>query len=483
MGDMPRAPGIPVIGSAPQVALQQFEFFDAARERCGSLFQVDFGVTSVVMVADPNIAQEVWVERAKHFDKGEDFWDSLREFLGNGLPMSDGEVWRRSRRLMNPEFRRARIAGFAETIREGVAEGIEELEGPAGRGETIEISEWTAKLLSILTVRILFGAEFDTSRMDSIRAALTVLLDNTLSGMVTRKLPDWVPVPGAGDLETAKQTIDSVVMDLIAERRKNPGESKDLLGMLIEATQGEADFPDHQLRDEAISVYLAGYETTAWTLAWAIWLLADHPGIVRELQDEVDEIDEPMRCPLLGATIDEVMRLYPSAPFLPRRATVDEELGGYPIPKGTTVVLSPWLIHRNPDVWPNPKRFDPRRHLGEHPERPKLALVPFGAGKRICIGKGLAKLEAHSTLHALLRKFTPRPGAGPRSRPALSTTLRSRDGISCPSRPPPLLTGTIAACPASLPSCSPPPACSPAGPTRPRPSIPAPPRTPSQPSP
>ena len=428
-GQLPRAPGLPLVGSLPAVLRQQFDFFDAARERCGSLFEVDFGVTRVVMIADPKLAQVVWVDRAKNFDKGEEFWDGIRDILGNGLPASDGEVWRRSRRLMNPEFRRARIAGFAETIRAGVDEALDELEGPAKRGETLEASAWTSTLLSVLTVRLLLGSEFDTSRMENIQVALRALLDNTLAGVVTRKLPSWIPVPGTGELEDALKTIDEVIYAAIADHRRNPSESRSLLGMLIEATDSDPEFSDQQLRDEAMGIYLAGYETTAWTLAWALYLLSQHPDIVRELQAEADATDNPMQSPLLSATIDEVTRLYPSAPFLPRRAVVDEELAGYPIPQGTTVVVSPWLIQRNPAFWPDPQRFDPRRHLGEHPERPKLALCPFGAGKRICIGKGLAMIEAHTTLHRLLRRFTPQPGDGPRSVPALSTTLRSRDGI------------------------------------------------------
>ena len=426
---MPVAPGLPLVGSLPNVAAQQLDFFSQACEQCGDIFEVDFGLTKVVILASPELSAEILLERPKHFEKGGEFWAGIREMIGNGLPVSEGDHWRRQRRLMNPEFRRSKIAGFAEIIAKGVDEGLEELEAPAARAELIPISKWTASLLSRLTVRVLFGGDFDTKRIDSIRFALSSMLDRIMSGVVVRKLPDWVPVPGAEGFAEARKIIDDLVYEVIAERRRNPRESNDLLSLLLSATDEQGTMSDEELRDEVITTYLAGYETTAWTLAWGLWLLADHPQVVRELQAEVDSTEDPMKCPLLGATINEVMRLYPSAPLLPRRALVDEQLGGYPIPAGTTVVFSPWVVHRNPRIWPDPQRFDPHRHLGEQPERHRLALMPFGAGQRICIGKGLALLEAHYTLAKLLRKFTPRPSGGPPARPRLSTTLRSRDEI------------------------------------------------------
>lgn len=432
---MPVAPGIPLLGSLPNVAVQQLDFFSEACEQCGDIFEVDFGLTKVVMLASPELTSEILIERPKNFEKGGDFWAGIRELLGNGLPVSEGDHWRRQRRLMNPEFRRTRIAAFAELIATGVDEGLEELETLAASGESIPISKWTASLLSRLTIRVLFGGDFDTSRIDSIRNALTTMLDRIMSGVVVRNLPDWVPVPGGEGFAEARKVIDDLIYEVIAERRRNPTDSHDLLNLLIAATDDEGTMSDEQLRDELVSTYLAGYETTAWTLAWGLWLLSEHPQVVRELQAEVDAIENPMKWPLLGATVTEIMRLYPVAPLLPRRAIVDEQLAGYPIPAGTTVVFSPWVLHRNPRIWPDPQRFDPHRHLGEQPQRHRLALMPFGAGQRICIGKGLSLMESHYVLAKLLKRFTPRPGDGPAPRPRLSTTLRSRDEIEIRLQP------------------------------------------------
>jgi cytochrome P450 len=431
---IPRAPGLPLLGSLPALLRERFDFFLRARERCGDIFVLDLGVQEVVVVADPIAAEEVFVSRSKNFDKGEEFWNGAREAVGNGLALSDGELWRRQRRLMNPEFRREKIAGFRATIEATVDELLDELERMAG-DETLDISGWTSNLLTTLTVRLLIGTELEPETFARLRSALGVILDGILSGIVTRKLPGWVPVPGASEFEQARQTIDEIILGMISERRAASEPGHDLLGMLLAATDEDGVMSDRQLRDEVVVTYIAGYETTAWALAWGLMLLAEHGQLVADLQAEVDAHDNLMAIPLLDATVREILRLYPSVPFLPRRAVVDEELLGYPIPAGTTVVVLPWLIHRNPKFWPNPTRFDPRRHL-DAPSRPRLAWMPFGAGQRVCIGQGLALMEANVALGKLLRRFTPMRGRGrgrgrghKRSEPRLSATLSSRDGI------------------------------------------------------
>lgn len=426
---MPRAPGLPLLGSLPALLRERFDFFERVREQCGDIFLLDLGVQEVVVVADPLAAEQIFVQRSKNFDKGEDFWNGAREAVGNGLALSDGELWRRQRRLMNPEFRRERIASFRATIEATVDELLDELEQLSVGEQTIDISAWTTNLLSTLTVRLLIGAQLDPDTYARLRGALGIILDAVLAGIVTRKLPGWIPVPGASRFEEARQTIDEIILGMITERRAASDPGHDLLGMLLVATDEEGVMSDKQLRDEVVVTYIAGYETTAWALAWGLMLLAEQRELVAELQAEVDAHDDLMTIPLLDATVRESLRMYPSVPFLPRRAVVDEELLGYPIPAGTTVLVLPWLIHRNPRYWPDPTRFDPRRHL-DASTRPKLAWMPFGAGQRICIGQGLALMEANVTLGKLLRRFTPMSGRGhKRSEPRLSATLSSRDGV------------------------------------------------------
>jgi cytochrome P450 len=426
---LPRAPRLPIVGSLPALVHERLAFLDRARARCGDVFSVDLGVDDLVIVADPEVAEDILIHRSKHFDKGGAFWEGAREAVGNGLAFSEGELWRRQRRLMNPEFRRERIAGFRATIRATVEELLRELEGPAARREALDISAWTSKLLATLTVRILFGGELNPHTFDRLRDAFGVVLDRMMSGLVTRQLPAWLPVPGAARFDAARETLDELILAVIAERRASPREGDDLLGMLLTAADDEGKMSDRQLRDEVVVTFIAGYETTAWALAWGLMLLAERPATVAELQAEIDAHEDMLAVPLLDATVREILRLYPSAPLIPRRATVDEELLGHRIPAGSVVMVSPWLIHRNPKVWPDPLRFDPHRHL-EDVKRPKLAWMPFGAGQRLCIGMGLALMEANLALGMLLLRFTPAPVPGrKRAEPRLSTTLSTTDGV------------------------------------------------------
>lgn len=425
----PKAFRMPVLGSVPSLLFQRYGFLERARDRCGNIFRVDLGVGEITIVGDPVLAEEVFIQRARHFDKGGEFWEGAREAIGNGLALSEGDLWRRQRRLMNPEFRRERIAGFAATITTTIEQSVRELEPLAARGEPTDISLWTTKLLATLTLRILLGSELDEAKFVAFRDALGVMLDGILSGVVTRKLPGWVPVPGAARFEAARQTADEIVLSLIAERRAAGGTGHDLLSMLLAAADDEGGMSDGQLRDEVVLTYIAGYETTAWALAWGLMVLADEPGLVGELQAELDREQDLRAIPLLDACVREALRLYPSAPLIPRRALVDEQLGGYRISAGTQLIVSPWLVHRNPEIWPEPARFDPYRHL-QDTARPRLSWMPFGAGQRICIGKGLAMMEATMAMGMLLRRYTPLPASGRRrSEPRLSSTLSSRDGV------------------------------------------------------
>ena len=425
--EIPRAPRLPLIGAMPELLWRRYGFFTRAREQCGDLFVVDLGLEDLVIVADPALAEDVLVRRSQAFDKGGNFWDQSREAVGNGLTFSEGEVWRRQRRRMNPEFRRAKIMGFRATIRATVDELLVELEREVAQAGQLDISVWTAKLLATLTVRLLFGGELDAATFERLHQALGDLLAGVLVGVVTRTLPAWVPVPGAARFEAAIATIDEIVLALIAERRASPRDGNDVLSLLLSVTDEDGAMTDRELVDEVVVLYSAGYETTAWALAWTTMALAEQPELVRELQAELDRGDDPLALPLLDATFREGLRLYPSAPFVPRRAVCDETLGGYRIPAGTQVVVMSWLIHRDPRHWPNPTRFDPRRHL-EPSERPRMAWMPFGGGQRLCLGMGLAMMEGTMALAQLLRRFTPLP-ASRRSEPRLSVTLASRDGV------------------------------------------------------
>ncbi|MEM9459873.1 MAG: cytochrome P450 [Myxococcota bacterium] len=421
---MPRASGLPLVGSLPRMLWHQFEFLERSFGDKGRIFELDLGVTRAVVVADLGAAEEVLVSKARSFDKGGDFWDGLREVLGGGLPVSEGTQWRRQRRLMQPQFGRRALAGYEQTVVQTVHKALHTF--PVGR--PVDVEKWCDLLLAEVTVRVLFGTDLDDSRIDELREGMAGLFDALLGGIVTRRLPRWLPVPGRGTLEAGRRLVDRTVTALIDERRRRPGASDDLLGRLLRATDELGEMSDRQLLDEAVTIYIAGYETTGKALAWTLWLLATHPRICAEIQRQLDDDDGS----LLKACVHEGLRLYPPSPLVPRRTVVDEVIGGFDVAAGTHVLVCPWLIHRDPELWPCPETFDPGRFLddGHSRKRSRLAWIPFGVGQRQCIGKSLALVELDRALQTILRRFTPRVSASmPRPTPRLSATLGASRGI------------------------------------------------------
>lgn len=425
--DIPRAPCLPLVGSIPHVLRQHFAFFERAHQTCGDLFVVDLGIDEIVLVGDPHITEQIFVHRVKNYDKGGGFWDQARASIGNGVAFAEGELWRRQRRLMNPGFRRAMIMGFHEIMDTTIDELLDELEREVEARETLDISAWTATLTGTLTMRLLFGGELDAEAFAALRNSLVDLTNSLLVRVITRSLPPWIPVPGAARARASAELIEELVLGIIAERRASPTAGNDLLNHLLNATDEQGAMSERQLLAELITLYVASYETTAGALAWTLMLLAEHPQLVRELQTELAANDDALDIPLIDAVFREGLRLFPSAPFLPRRAVNDDVLGGYRIPANTQVITMPWLIHRHPRYWPVPLRFDPRRHLVEH-TRPRMAWIPFGAGQRTCIGMGMAMMEGSLALGGVLRRFTPLPTKR-RSEPRVSGSLSSRDGV------------------------------------------------------
>lgn len=423
---IPKVAGLPLVGSLPRLLVRQLQFLEEAMAREGSIYELDLGVARAVVVADVRAAERVLLDNAANFAKVGVFWEGMRELLGQGLGSSEGELWRRQRKMIQPKFQRNFLEGYRGTIADTI-EG--ELEGLRSSG-SIDVRLWCDRLLELLVVRILFGSDLDASRVEEFRTTLAGVSDSMIQGLVTRQLPRWLPMPGRGRLDQARRMFNARVTALIAERRRHPGEGNDLLRLLLGATDELGAMSDAHLIDEAITFYIAGYETTGTALAWTLWLLASHPRIRDQVHAELDGGSD--EAPLLQACLQEGLRLYPPAMFVVRNTVVDDELAGHHVSAGTTVIVSPWLIHRNPELWPRPNEFDPTRFMDPAlvAARPRLAWVPFSAGQRICIGKALAMLELEEAVRRVMRRFTPTLAEDhPPPRPKLSTVLRSSTGI------------------------------------------------------
>ncbi len=344
----------------------------------------------------PDHMREVLVEQSSRFVKQGGANDRLVPFLGNGLLTADGEVWKRHRRLMQPAFHHARIAGYAQTMVEHAAR----VDWAADT--VIDIGQAMRDLTLGIAAKTLFDHDI-TGDSDTIGRVMDGFQHATRLSLI----PDWIPTPRRMRGRRATRQIDELVTRLVAERRRD-GLTDDLLSMLLEID----GLSDTELRDELVTLFIAGHDTTSHALTWTWMLLARHPAAHDRLLDELGSVlagrlptvtDLP-QLPWTRAVIDEAMRLYPPAYAVARVAAEPAHLGGYPLDPGAQVVLWIWHAHRDGRWFRDPLRFRPERFMGE-PEHPKHAYLPFGAGTRQCIGRGFALMEMALVLATLAQKY------------------------------------------------------------------------------
>ncbi len=406
-----------------------------AREH-GDVARFRMGPVELHLLNRPEWIRDVLVTRAASFHKGRGL-ERAKRLLGEGLLTSEDPVHLRQRRMMQPAFHAQRIAGYAGAMAALADRSTERWSAGQVRDVALEMTRLTLAIVG----RTLFDADVE-SEADEIGAALTTAL-----GLFGRtftlpyfELLDRLPLPMNRRFDRAKARIDATIARLIAERRRAPG-GADLLSLLVSASDTEGDgggMTDAQVRDEAITIFLAGHETTANALAWTWYLLARNPDAEARLHAEVDAVlggrsptaaDLP-RLPWTEMVLAESMRLFPPAWIIGRRAIEPQEIGGFDVPRGSIVVVSQWVTHRDPRWFPDPERFDPERFRASAKEaRPRFAYFPFGGGPRVCIGEGFAWMEGVLVLAAIARRW--RLGLAPDQDivPAPSITLRPRDGI------------------------------------------------------
>jgi cytochrome P450 len=362
-------------------------------------------------IRHPDHLQEVLVTRAASFEKKHSAFRRLAEVLGDGLLNSDGDRWRRHRRMIQPAFSTARVAGYAASM---VDETMSALHRFAD-GETRDLDHDMMELTLRVVNRALFShdAGGDTA---TVSRAMTAFQER-LTG--PELVPRWVPWPRRRRTEQAIEDLDRIVYGLIAARRaqEKAPDPPDLLHMLVTAIDEEGDhqkLTEKEVRDELVTLLLAGHETTSNALTWTWYLLAQHPDAEAKLHHELDTVlggrpptlADLERLPYTEQVIKEAMRLYPPVFMVARMAREDTEIGGYPVPKGSEVVLWIYQAHHDARWFPEPESFRPERFApGEEAKLPKLAYAPFGAGPRACIGKSFAAIEARLILAAMAQRF------------------------------------------------------------------------------
>ena len=440
----PTISGAALLGALPSLVKDPFGFVVQARESYGDVYTLNLGLLKTTMLNHPNHAQHVLIDNVANYPKKGALWESLRTFLGNGLVVSEGDFWLRQRRMIQPQFHHKQVEGLATLMSAAIEESIAGWDEIADTGQPFDISHACTQITMKVIVKTLFGDDLSTAEADQLGDAIGIVLDYTMKGMLAQSLPSWVPIPGSQRYQQAIQETDAFIGRVIQHRNAEPAGAPrcDLLGMLLAAVDSESGerMTPKQLRDELVTFFLAGHETTAGALGWAFHFLSREEEVAHTLQRELDEVlaqrppafADLRSLPYARMVMQEALRLYSPAYWIPRTALADDEIDGFHIPAGSTVAILMHTIHRHPEFWPDPERFEPLRFEPANPEnhkRHRLAWMPFGAGQRQCIGKEFSLMEGQLVLAEVMQRYRLKPVLGHTPRPQLSTTLRAKGGV------------------------------------------------------
>jgi cytochrome P450 len=407
----------------------------------GDIVRLQLGPEVVVVVFHPQYVQHVLQDNHTAYSKETRVFDIMKPAIGNGLLVSNGDFWLRQRRLMQPAFHRQQINSFGELM---VQETLDMLKGwstTAQNRQPVDIHQQMMRLTLAIVTRALFG-----SRVEDLHGAIGASVTTVMADISFRFdhpfYPQiWLPTPRNRQFKKARSELDRVIYALIAQRRSQAADQRDLLSMLMQAqddSAGQQGMTDRQLRDEALTLFLAGHETTAVALSWTFYLLSQHPAVEARLGQELktvlgNRLATVADLPAMTYTrqvLDESMRLYPPAWITERKAIQDDEIGGYPIPAGITLAVSPYATHHHPQFWPESEVFDPDRFSPERSaNRPRYAYFPFGGGPRQCIGNTFALVEAQLILATILQNYRLELAPGRHVIPEPLVTIRPKDGL------------------------------------------------------
>jgi cytochrome P450 len=406
----PGPKGTLIGGSIRQFRAGLLDFLLNTARDYGPLASFRIGPRRVFLASEPDLIEQVLVTDAKHYIKHFGA-RAFRPVLGNGLVTSEGAFWRRQRKLVQPAFLKARVASYAPVMAEQTKQMLESWTP----GKPVQIDYEFEALTSKIALRTLFNLD-DPGDGERFSDTLKLAFD-LMNARLRRifKLPLWVPTLANRRLQSAVAELDRRVQGFIAAGRSWQKPGNDLLSRLLLAQHEDGTgMTNRQLRDEAMTLYLAGHETTALTLTWTWYLLSQHPHVEEKVVSEWQSVlagapptvEQLASLPYTAAVIAESMRLFPPVYVIGREATVDLELGGYRMKRGYTVLMSQWVSHRDPKYFPSPEEFRPERWEDGLARRlPKFAYYPFGGGQRICVGADFALMEAATILATVGQRY------------------------------------------------------------------------------
>jgi len=407
----------------------------------GELAYFRLGRQDVYLVTHPDFVREILVNNQANFTKSRAL-QRARILLGEGLLTSEDQQHVRQRRLVQPAFHRERLAGYARVM-SGCTVRLRERWKP---GAIVEVSEEMMRLTLSVVGKTLFSADIESEASQIGEAMTTVLKMFRMLMMPFSEYLEKLPLPSIRRFEKARRQLDATVYGLIRQRRNSGEDTGDLLSMLLLTQDEDSGGPmtEKQARDEALTLLLAGHETTAQALTWTWYLLSQYPECERRLHEEVDSVlqgrlpsfEDLARLHYTEMVFAEALRMYPPAWAIGRKAKGDFELGGATIPGHSICILSPYVVQRDARWFPNPERFDPERWTPEAREsRPKFSYFPFGGGSRVCIGERFAWMEGVIVLATLAQSWRLRLAPDQRIEPLPLVTLRTKHGMRMIAEP------------------------------------------------
>ena len=440
-GETPPGPqGVPVLGNLPAMAKDSLGFLMRSALTYGDVVRFRFLSEEMVLVNHPDYIKHVLQDNNHNYNKDTFDYDLLRIVVGNGLLTSDGDFWLRQRRLVQPAFHHERLAAFGALMTDSTQALLDRWQARSDRDQPLDVAHEMMRLTLHIVGRALFSIDIDAEADEFGQAFTTMNKYLTESFYRVLPIPMSFPTPRNRRAQRALRTLNQVVRRIIVDRRRTGVDKGDLLSMLLAARDEETGegMDDNQVRDEVMTLLLAGHETTANALSWTWYLLSTHPAVECTLHAELDRVlggrvptvrDLP-NLPYNRMVIEESMRLYPPAWAINRKAIADDEIGGYTIRAKSMVFMSAYTMHRHPAFWDNPEGFDPERFTPERSEgRPHFAYFPFGGGPRLCIGNNFAMLEAQLLLATIAQRYRLELVSGHVVMPEPLITLRLHNGL------------------------------------------------------
>lgn len=434
--------GLPLLGILPKLLSRDpYEYMKSVMLKQGDFVQLNFGPQPVYLVSHPDYLQRILRDNYQNYRKPELFYNTAREVAANGLVFSSGDLWLRQRRMIQPHLHRKQLEYLFSDMREAISDTLNGWESLAANSNEVELGEKMGEVTMNIITRTMFGE--GTLPADEVAATgrrATRLLNYIGRTLFRSLVPEWFPIPGRREFLEDRSAVRETVHKIIAKSRQDKEMSASLIQMLINSVDEENNehMTEQQLFDEVITIFLAGYETTATALTWLGVVIQNNPEILRKLRAEIDQVlgkrkpsfNDVHQLIYTRQVFMEILRMYTVSPFLPRTSNEADRLGNYYMPANAMILIFYHGVHHNPQFWVNPDvfdpdRFTPERMASQHP----FAYVPFSAGPRKCAGDDFALLEGPLVIAMLLQKYDINLLPNQNFTAGIGTTMRPRNGV------------------------------------------------------